>query len=75
MAERLRAWLAGGHECDLDLGEGSAQDLMEKIENAGDRSWFSTDDGRSRVRASAIVRIEVEGRPDTAHDPVERRSS
>ena len=35
---------------------------MEKIENAGDRSWFSTDDGRSRVRASAIVRIEVEGR-------------
>jgi hypothetical protein len=27
MAERLRAWLAGGHECDLDLGEGSAQDL------------------------------------------------
>src|SRR6266705_292086 len=75
MAERLRAWLAGGHECDLDLGEGSAQDLMEKIENAGDRSWFSTADGCSRVRASAIVRIEVEGRPDTPHDPVERRSS
>jgi hypothetical protein len=48
---------------------------MEKIENAGDRSWFSTADGRSRVRASAIVRIEVEGRPDTPHDPVERRSS
>ena len=46
MAERLRVWLAGGHECDLDLGEGSAQ---EKIENAGDRSWFSTGDGRSRV--------------------------
>jgi hypothetical protein len=69
MAERLRVWLAGGHECDLDLGEGSAQDPMEKIENAGDRSWFSTDDGRSRVRASAIVRIEVEGRPDTPHDP------
>jgi hypothetical protein len=44
MAERLRAWLAGGHECDLDLGESSAQDLMEKIEKAGDRSWFS--DGR-----------------------------
>jgi hypothetical protein len=40
MAERVRVWLAGGHECDLDLGEGSAQDLMEKIENAGDRSWF-----------------------------------
>jgi hypothetical protein len=75
MAERLRVWLTGGHECDLDLGEGSAQDLMEKIENAGDRSWFSTDDGRSRVRASAIVRLEVEGRPDTPHDPVERRSS
>src|SRR6266496_4229160 len=53
MAERLRVWLAGGHECDLDLGEGSAQDLMETIENAGDRSWFSTDDGRSRVRATA----------------------
>jgi hypothetical protein len=47
---------------------------MEKVENAGDRSWFSTDDGRSRVRASAIVRIEVEGRPDTPHDPVERRN-
>jgi hypothetical protein len=41
MAERLRVWLTGGHECDLDLEEGSAQDLMEKIENAGDRSWFS----------------------------------
>ena len=37
MAERLRVWLTGGHECDLDLGEGSAQDLMEKVENAGDR--------------------------------------
>jgi hypothetical protein len=48
---------------------------MEKIENAGDRSWFSTADGASRVRTSAIVRIEVEGRPDTPHDPVERRSS
>jgi len=48
---------------------------MEKIENAGDRSWFSTADGASRVRASAIVRIEVEGRPDTPRDPVERRSS
>jgi hypothetical protein len=48
---------------------------MEKIENAGDRSWFSTDDGRSRVRASAIVRIEVEGQPDTPHEPVEPRSS
>ena len=42
MAERLRVWLTGGHECALDLGGGSAQDLMEKIENAGDRSWFST---------------------------------
>jgi hypothetical protein len=53
MAERLRVWLAGGHECDLDLGEGSAQDLMEKIENVGDRSWFSTDDGRcQRLRAN-----------------------
>jgi SAM-dependent methyltransferase len=52
---------ASGHECDLDLGEGSAGDLMKQIENAGDRSWFSTDGGRSRVRASAIVRIEVEG--------------
>jgi hypothetical protein len=40
MAERLRVWLAGGHECDLDLGDGSARELMEKIENAGDRSWF-----------------------------------
>ena len=70
MAERLMAWLADGHECDLDLGEGSAQDLMEKIENADDRSWFSTGDGCSRVRASAIVRIEVEGRPDRPHDPV-----
>jgi hypothetical protein len=48
---------------------------MEKVENAGDRSWFSTDDGRSRVRASAIVRIEVEGRPDTPQDRVERRSA
>jgi hypothetical protein len=75
MAERLRAWLAGGHECDLDLGEGSAQELMEKIENAGDRSWFSTADGRSRVRASAIVRIEVEGRPDAPHVPVERQGT
>jgi hypothetical protein len=74
MAERLRAWLLGGHECDLDLGEGSAQDLMQKIEKAGDRRWLSTADG-SRVRASAIVRIEVEGRPATPHDPVERRSS
>jgi hypothetical protein len=75
MAERLRVWLTGGHQCDLDLGEGSAQDLMEKIESAGDRGWFSTDDRHSRVRASAIVRIEVEGRPDMPHDPVERRSS
>ena len=75
MAERLRAWLAGGHECDLDLGEGSAQDLIAKIETAGERSWFSTAGGRSRVRASAIVRIELEGRPDTPHHPVERRSS
>jgi hypothetical protein len=75
MAERLRVWLAGGHECDLDLGEGSAHDLMKKIENAGERSWFSTGDGRSRVRASAIVRIEVEGQPDTPHEPVEPRSS
>jgi hypothetical protein len=75
MAERLRVWLAGGHECDLDLGEGSAQDLMEEIENAGDSRWFSADDGRSRVRASAIVRIEVEGQPDTPHDPVEWRTS
>ena len=75
MAERLKVWLAGGYECDLDLGEGSAQDLMEKIENAGDRSWFSADNGRSRVRASAIVRVEVEGRPDTSYDPVERLSS
>jgi len=40
MAERLRVWFVGGHECDLDLGEGSAQALMEKIENAGDRNWF-----------------------------------
>ena len=31
MAERLRVWLTGGHECDLDRGEGSAQDLMEKV--------------------------------------------
>ena len=61
MAERLRVWLIGGHECDLDLGEGSAQELMEKIENAGDRNWFSSDDGCSRVRGSAIVRIEIEG--------------
>jgi hypothetical protein len=68
-------WLSGGHECDLDLGEGSAQELMAKIENAGDRSWFSTGDGRSRVRASAIVRIEVEGQPDSPHDAVARRSS
>jgi len=43
MAERLRVWLTGGHECDLDLGESSPQDLME-IENADDRSWFF--DGR-----------------------------
>ena len=75
MAERVRVWLAGGHECDLDLGEGSTEDLMEKIENADDRSWFLTDDGRSRVRASAIVRIEVEGRPDAPQVAVERRSS
>jgi hypothetical protein len=40
---------------------------MEKIENADDRSWFSTGDGRSRVRASAIVRIEVEGQLDRPH--------
>ena len=70
MAERLRVWLVGGHECDLDLGEGSALALMEKIENAGDRNWFSSDDGRSRVRGSAIVRIEIEGKADTPHDPV-----
>ena len=75
MAERLRAWLAGGHECDLDLEEGSAQDLVEKIEKADDRSWFSTEDGRSRVRASAVVRIEVEGQPASLHDPGERRGS
>jgi hypothetical protein len=75
MAERLRVWLAGGYECDLDLGEGSAQDLMEEVENAGDRSWFSADNGRARVRASAIVRVEVEGRPETPRDPVEQRSS
>ena len=66
MAERVRVWPGGGHECDLGLGEGSAQDLIEKIENTGERSF---------VYASAIVRIEVEGRPDTPHDPVERRSS
>jgi hypothetical protein len=75
MAERLRVWLIGGHECDLDLGESSAQELMERIENAGDRNWFSSNDGRSRVRGSAIVRIEIEGAADTSHDPVERRSS
>ena len=75
MAERLRVWLAGGHECDLDLGDGSARELMKKIENAGDRSWFSTDDGRSRVRASAIVRIEVEGKPETPRDTGDRRSA
>ena len=70
MAERLRVWLVGGHECDLDLGEGSAQQLMDKIESAGDRNWFSSDDGRSRVRGSAIVRMEVEGKADAPHDPV-----
>jgi hypothetical protein len=75
MAERLRVWLVGGHECDLDLGESSAQEVMERIENAGDRNWFSSDDGRSRVRGSAIVRIEIEGEAHTPHDPVERRSS
>jgi hypothetical protein len=75
VAERLRVWLVGGHECDLDLGERSAQQLMEKIENAGDRNWFSSDDGRSRVRGIAIVRIEIEGEPDTPQDAVERRSS
>jgi hypothetical protein len=48
---------------------------MEKIENADDRSWFSTDDGRSRVRASAIVRIEIEGQPETPHGPAERGRS
>jgi hypothetical protein len=74
MAERLRVLLVGGHQCDLDLLDGSARELMERIENAGDRSWFS-DDGRSRVRASAIVRIEVEGKPETRRDPGERRSS
>jgi hypothetical protein len=75
MGERLRVWLVGGHECDLDLGEGSAQELMEKIENAGDRNWFSSDDGRSRVRGSAIVRTEIEGQAHTPHDPVERGSA
>jgi hypothetical protein len=75
MAERLRVWLVGGHECDLDLGEGSAQELMAKIENAGDRNWFSSDDGRSRVRGSAIVRIEIEGDAHLPPDPVERGSS
>jgi hypothetical protein len=75
MAERLRVWLAGGHECDLDLEEGSAQDLMEKIENADDRSWFSADNGRSRVRASAIVRVEVEGQPNRSPDPGQQPSS
>jgi hypothetical protein len=75
MPERLRVWLIGGHECDLDLGGGSAQELMEKIENAGDRNWFPSDDGRSRVRGSAIVRIEIEGQTDAPHDPVERESS
>jgi hypothetical protein len=54
---------------------GSAQELMEESENAGDRSWFSTDDGHSRVRARAIVRIEVEGKPEAGRGPVERRSS
>ena len=75
MAERLRVWLVGGHECILDLGESSAQELMKKIESAGDRNWFSSDDGRSRVRGSAIVRIEIEGQADTPNDPVEWRSS
>jgi hypothetical protein len=75
MAERLRVWLVGGHECDLDLGGSSAQELMQKIENAGDRNWFSSDDGRSRVRGSAIVRIEIEGQADTPRDAVERGSS
>jgi hypothetical protein len=72
MAERVRVWLIGGHECHLDLGEDSALGVMEKIENAGDRNWFSSDDGRSRVRGSAIVRMEIEGEADTPHDPVER---
>jgi hypothetical protein len=53
MAERLRAWLAGGHECDLDLGEGSAQDLMEKIENAGDRSFRGAHRGRRGITTSS----------------------
>lgn len=71
MAQRLRVWLVGGHECDLDLGEGSVQELIAEIENAGDRNWFSSGDGRSRVRGSAIVRIEIEGETDAPHDPVE----
>jgi len=75
MAERLRVWLTGGHECDLDLGEDSPQELMEKIENADDRSWFSTDEGRSRVRASAIVRIEIEGQPEMPHGTIQRGRS
>jgi len=41
---------------------------MKKIESAGDRNWFSSDDGRSRVRGSAIVRIEIEVQADTPND-------
>lgn len=64
-------WLVGGHECVLDLGEDSARALMAKIENAGDRNWFPSDDGRSRVRGSAIVRIEIEGQADPPPEPRE----
>jgi hypothetical protein len=73
MSERLRVWLVGGHECYLDLEGSSAEELMSKIENAGDRNWFSSDKARSRVRGSAIVRMQVEGEPETQDDPTERQ--
>jgi len=48
---------------------------MEKIENATDRIWFRRTTGALVLRAHAIVMIEVEGQPDTPHDPVDRRDS
>src|SRR6266516_3458809 len=57
MAERLRAWLAGGHECDLDLGEGSAQELWRRSRTPAIAVGFRRPTGAlvyARARSSGL---------------------
>src|SRR6266516_1743369 len=57
MAERLRAWLAGGHECDLDLGEGSAQELWRRSRTPASAVGFRRPTGAlvyARARSSGL---------------------